>query len=70
VYEIYPNFCSALSKLTRHLIALSFNSPKPTKGLDTLSSLNYPMGFLARLELVDLSDVAPGGEVNSLLRIS
>ena len=37
VYAIYLISCSTLSKLVRPLIVLSFNSPKPTKGLDALS---------------------------------
>jgi hypothetical protein len=37
VHAINSIFCSTLSKLVRTLIILSFNSPKPTKGLDTLS---------------------------------
>jgi hypothetical protein len=37
VYAIYSIFCSTLSKLVRPLIVLSFNSSKPTRGLDALS---------------------------------
>ena len=37
VYAINTIFCSTLSKLIRPLMVLSFNSPKPTKGLDALT---------------------------------
>jgi hypothetical protein len=37
VYVINSIFCSTLSKLDRPLMVLSFNSPKPTKGLDALT---------------------------------
>ena len=37
VYAIDSIFCSPLSKLVRPLMVLSFNSPKPTKGLDVLT---------------------------------
>jgi hypothetical protein len=36
VYAIYLISCSTLSKLVRPLMVLSFNSPKPTRGLDAL----------------------------------
>ena len=39
VYEINLISCSTLSKLVRPLMVLSFNSPKPTKGLDALSCI-------------------------------
>jgi histone deacetylase 1/2 len=38
VYATYLIFYLTLSKLVRPLIVLSFNSPKPTKGLDALST--------------------------------
>jgi hypothetical protein len=37
VYSIYSISCSTLSKLVSHLIVLSFNSPKHSKGIDELT---------------------------------
>ena len=37
VYTINSISCSTLSKLIKPLMVLSFNSPKPTKGLDALT---------------------------------
>jgi hypothetical protein len=39
IYAIDLISCSTLSKLIRPLIMLSFNSPKPSKGLDALTPL-------------------------------
>ena len=49
MYAINSIFCSTLSKLVRPLMVLSFNSPKPTKGLDALTiSYRYDDGSTDR----------------------
>ena len=40
MYAINLIFYSTLSKLIRPLMVLSFNSPKPTKGLDALTEMH------------------------------
>jgi hypothetical protein len=56
VYAINSISCSTLSKLVRPLIMLSFNSPKPTKGLDALTRFHQK----AVLDLLSIGETIVG----------